>query len=74
MGDDRPGNAGVFSGERDSRHIHMPALLQSLRPSGLRVGLFVDHTQICSRAVHPQAARLPVAPAGDLAEPVFAAA
>ena len=44
MGKDRPGDTGMFRGERNGCHVHMPALLQSACPRGLGVGLFVEHT------------------------------
>ena len=42
VGEDRPGDARMLGGQRNSGDIHMPTLLQSSRPGTLGVRLLVD--------------------------------
>src|SRR5439155_3252967 len=74
VGEDRPGDARMFGGQRNRGDIHVSTLLQSSRPGTLGVRFLVDDAQVCPSAVHQERSQVPIALAGDLPEPLFAAA
>jgi hypothetical protein len=74
MGKDRPGDTRMLGGESDGGHVHVSTLLQPSRPGALGIRFLVNDAQVRPRAVYQKGPQVPIALAGDLSEPHFAAA
>lgn len=73
MGEDGPGNASLFVGERDGRFVPEHALFEGLSPLALGIESSGSEAEFASGAMNEQCSEVDVAAFRDAPEPGFAA-